>query len=180
MNPQQKAATWLTNCLILDTETTGLSDSAEIVEISIIDHKGNTVMDTLVKPAHPIPADASRIHGITNEMVAGAPTWPELHEQFNSIITGKTLVIYNADYDTRLIKQTAAQYGLTTEQPKTIECAMLTYAEHYGEWNEHRGNYRWQSLTKAAAQQNVTIQGQAHRALSDCLTTLGVIQAMKA
>ncbi|HHQ4784521.1 TPA: hypothetical protein ACSPZU_004090, partial [Aeromonas veronii] len=51
------ASNWLLNCNILDTETTGLDDQAEIVEISIIDQLGKVVFDSLVKPQKPIPAE---------------------------------------------------------------------------------------------------------------------------
>ncbi len=44
--------------MILDTETTGLYD-AEIVELSIIDTAGNVLLDTLVRPTRPIPAEAT-------------------------------------------------------------------------------------------------------------------------
>lgn len=192
MTPQQRAKQWLENCNVLDTETTGLGRDAEICEISIIDHQGNTQIDTLVKPSKPIPADATKIHGITNEMVADAPTWPEIHDQVTALLSARPLVIYNASYDLKLLEQTAASYGLnmlTTNPPKGIakqqvwgehgvHCAMLTYAEFYGEWNNSRNDYKWQRLGNAAKQQGVELDGTAHRALYDCQMTLGVIQAM--
>ncbi|MFB2828016.1 3'-5' exonuclease [Aeromonas jandaei] len=177
MTPQQQASEWLLNCHILDTETTGLDGQAEIVEISIIDQDGSVVFDSLVKPIQPIPAEATAIHGITNEMVAAAPTWATIHEQVAEIVASKPLVIYNADYDLRLMAQTAELYALTPIETEA-GCAMLTYAEHYGEWNEYKGTYRWQKLTNAAAQQGVIIDGKAHRALADVQMTLGVIKAM--
>lgn len=192
MTPQQKAKQWLENCNILDTETTGLEDEDEICEISIIDHQGNIQIDTLVKPSKPIPEDATRIHGITNEMVADAPTWPEIHDQVRKIIAARPLVIFNASYDTRILEQTARLHGLDMldhNPPEGIakqliwaehqsHCAMLAYAEFYGEWNDSKRDYKWQSLIKAAKQQNVQLEGQAHRALYDCQMTFGVIQAM--
>jgi len=173
------ASSWLLNCNILDTETTGLDDQAEIVEISIIDQLGNVIFDSLVKPQKPIPAEATAIHGITNDMVATAPSWADIHDEVCRIVSCKPLVIYNADYDMRLMAQTAALYGL---QPVTanagVHCAMLAYAEFYGDWNDYKGSYRWQRLTAAAAQQGVVTDGQAHRALADVMMTLGVLQAM--
>ena len=69
----QQAQRWLdATPVFLDTETTGLNDLAEIVEISILDDDGLVLLDTLVRPRRPIPADAIRIHGIRNEMVAEA------------------------------------------------------------------------------------------------------------
>lgn len=179
MTPQQQASEWLLNCQILDSETTGLDGQAEIVEISILDQDGRVVLDTLVKPLKPIPAEATAIHGITNDMVATAPSWAAIHERVAEIVASKPLVIYNADYDLRLMAQTAAQYGLTPIEAE-VGCAMLAYAEFYGDWNEYRGSYRRQRLTNAADQQGVVIDGKAHRALADVKMTLGVIKAMAA
>lgn len=68
----------LHNAVILDTETLGLSNHAEICEISVIDAEtGVPLLDTLIKPHHPIPNDVIKIHGITNEMVVDAPGYSE-------------------------------------------------------------------------------------------------------
>ncbi|AAN12352.1 ORF52 [Vibrio phage VHML] len=45
-------------------------------------------------------------------MVAEAPTWPMIADQFKSIVSGRKLVIYNADYDLRLIYQTNNKHEL--------------------------------------------------------------------
>lgn len=178
MTPTEKAQAWIDeNALILDTETTGLDSNAEIVEISIIDCTGAVLMDTLIKPTRPIPVDATRIHGITDEMMANAPTWPEVIGQFQKIVQGRTLVIYNADYDVRIINQTNVKHSWPLT-PLDADCAMLAYAEFYGEWDDYRNKYKWQRLGNAARQQGVVIEGKAHRALADCRMTLGVIKAM--
>jgi len=183
MTPTEKAQAWIDeNALILDTETTGLGGNAEIVEISIIDCTGAVLMDTLIKPTRPIPADATRIHGIANEMVASAPTWPMIVDQFKAIVSGRKLIIYSADYDLRIIYQTNSKHELDPVfyggEWSNAECAMLAYAAFYGEWDNYREQYKWQRLGNAARQQGVVIEGKAHRALADCQMTLGVIKAM--
>ncbi|ENU0873437.1 3'-5' exonuclease [Serratia marcescens] len=183
MTPQQQAQQWLRdNVLIMDTETTGLGDDAEIVEVTIIDTAGRVLLNTLVKPRSVIPASATAIHGITNEMVATAPSWPHVCRSLYDIISGRRVVIYNSDFDTRILDQTNDRWWITIhfkiERPM-FECAMLAYAEFYGQISD-RGGYKWQKLTSAAEQQGVIIEGTPHRALSDCLTTLGVIKAMAA
>ncbi|ENL4046415.1 3'-5' exonuclease [Serratia marcescens] len=180
MTPQQQAQQCLNrNCLVLDTETTGLDDKAEIIEIAVIDATGKTLLNTLVRPSKPIPAEATAIHGITDEMVKDAPAWPEVSPQLCSLISGKTIAIYNAEYDLRLLEQTDRIWKVTPKISVTpqIVCAMHEYAEFYGQKSD-RGGYKWQKLTAAAEQQGVIIEGTPHRALSDCLTTLGIIKAM--
>ena len=57
---------------------------------------------------------------------------------------------------------------------------MAPYAKFYGEWNDYHGSYRWQRLTAACAQQGIdTSDTTAHRALSDCVMTLRLIEKMK-
>lgn len=173
----QKARSWLSaGALILDTETTGLGPTAEIVEIAIIDTAGAVLLDTLVKPVRPIPAGATAIHGITNAQVEDAPDWTEVQPLVSDLLVGLPVVIYNAGYDCRLIEQTARRSGL----PPPVfhaECAMLAYARFWQQWDDYRGDWRWQKLTAAAMQQGVRVEG-AHRALADCFMTLEVVRSM--
>lgn len=181
----RQARVWLeTNALILDTETTGLGDDAEVVELTVIDCAGAVLLDTLVRPSGPVPAEAAAIHGITDAMLAEAPTWSAIHARFCDLIDGRQVVIYNREFDVRVIGQTARRYGLPAPQgfdlvldPGRIHCAMQAYAGFHGEWSAEKGQYRWQKLSAAAAQQGVTVTN-AHRALGDCLMTLGVVRAM--
>ena len=181
----RQARAWLAaNALILDTETTGLGDDAEVVELAVIDCAGAVLLDTLVRPSGPVPAEAAAIHGITDAMLAEAPTWSEIHARFCDLVEGRQVVIYSREFDVRVINQTARRYGLQAPQgfdlvldPGSIHCAMQAYAEFRGEWSAEKGQYRWQKLSAAAAQQGVTVTN-AHRALGDCLMTLGVVRAM--
>lgn len=181
----RQACAWLeANALILDTETTGLGDDAEVVELAVIDCAGNVLLDTLVRPSGPVPGEAAAIHGITDAMLADAPTWSEIHDRFCCLVEGRQVVIYSREFDARLISQTAHRYGLPAPKgfdqvldDDRIHCAMHAYAAFRGEWSEEKGRYRWQKLSVAAAQQGVTV-GNAHRALGDCVMTLGIIRAM--
>lgn len=187
MTEQQYAAcvaatSWLDDdCLTLDTETTGLGEDAEIVEITVIDCNGTPLMNTLVKPVcGSIPAEVVKIHGITDEMVANAPLWADINDEFMRLIAGRTVVMYNAAYDSRLIMQSQLANGLDADPMANthIVCAMHEYAKMMGEYDYKRGKpNKWHKLVDAAAHVGVTNQG-AHRALAYCLMTLGVVKAM--
>lgn len=165
--------------IILDTETTGLYATAEICQIAIINSSSITLLDTLVKPTRPIPSDATRIHGITNDQVKDAPGWMEINERVWELIQGQTVIVYNADYDFRLIVQSEQSCEpLALSDWHTIKwvCAMEAYAEHVGDWNDYHGNYRWQKLIDAAREAKYRLPDgvHPHSAAADCLMTLAV------
>lgn len=54
---------------------------------------------TLVRPIMPIPASATKIHGITNEMVADAPTWLQLAAGFYAGMQGCDFIGFNVRFD---------------------------------------------------------------------------------
>lgn len=84
-----------------DLETTGIDITKDrIVEISILKvyPNGNKESKTwLVNPTIPIPKAASDVHGITNERVAGEPTFKELAKQIHNMIKDSDLAGYNSD-----------------------------------------------------------------------------------
>ncbi|MBV7296834.1 3'-5' exonuclease [Enterovibrio paralichthyis] len=166
------------NPLIIDTETTGLTERDEICEIAAIDSNGAVFLNTLIKPIDAIPVEVIDIHGITNEAVADAPTWEQLHADIQELISGRLLAVYNADFDLRMMEQSALFSGRVFPMPLTVSCVMKAYARYVGEWCERRKNYRWHKLTAAAEQMGVTIDGMPHRALFDCLLTLGLLRKM--
>jgi len=75
--------------LYLDTETTGLGPTDQVVEIAILDPEGDPLVESLVRPTINIPPDAVAIHGITDEMVREAPSWPALWPTISPILKGR-------------------------------------------------------------------------------------------
>ncbi len=162
--------------LFLDTETTGLDKSSEIVEICIADQDGAVLYQTLVKPTQPIPLDAARIHGITNAHVQSAPGWPEVWPQVQRLLAGRVTGIYNADFDMRMIRQTNARHQIQWRPPQdtTFFCIMLLYAQFIGERDFRHGGYRLHSLEKAGKFFRISIPN-SHRATDDTMLAQQVL-----
>lgn len=151
--------------VILDTETTGLDGS--IVEIAIINTAGETLLNQLIYPGCPIPATATAIHHITDEMVADAPGFSAIYEDISRIVSqASRVVIYNAAFDVNRLRYDARRCDLPVLEFEA-ECAMEYYAEWFGEWSDYHKSFKWQRLT-----------GGGHRALGDCLATLEHVRAM--
>ncbi len=158
------------NPVYLDTETTGLEKTDEIVEISIIDETGNVLLDSLVKPLQSIPASATRIHGITNAMVQKAPAWPILWQQVRPLVLNKTIVAYNSDFDYRLMMQSHARYRLPWKDNLTFFDLLKLYSQFRGDWDSVRRSWRYFSLEQAGRSANISLPN-AHRSTADTLLT---------
>ncbi len=140
--------------IFLDTETTGLSPSrgAAIVELAIVDAAGHVLIDSLIDPGKTIPVEASRIHGITDEMVRGKPKLADVMPQVLEIIRNDLVVIYNAGFDSPF-------FPGRLRQSQGVRCAMTEFANDLGG--------PWRKLDVAARHVGHNWTGAAHRALSD-------------
>lgn len=162
---------------VLDTETTGFGADAEIVEIAVIDQHGKILLDTLVKPTVAIPVEASAIHGIYDRDVIRAPSFAEVFEQVQETYKTHLILIYNADFDNRMIRQSAAKYGIEFDAKHySTGCLMNLYAHYFADYSHYHQSYSWQSLDSAIFHCGIERDGQAHRARSDCLATLEVFR----
>jgi DNA polymerase-3 subunit epsilon len=122
------------NTIFLDTETTGLGSTDEIIEIAIINSKGIPLVNELIRPNQ----SSQAIHGITNKLVAKAPKWPEVHNKVAYYLqSADYIVVYNAEFDWRLLEQTVNQYNCPTLVPyrNKLHCSMTQFSEYYGEWD---------------------------------------------
>lgn len=190
--------------LFLDTETTGILALDEICEIAIVNLAGEVLMNSLVKPAKRVPADATEIHGISNEMVQEAPTFRELLPQLDKILENRTVLVYNLEFDEGKIarsmeangisigsqaagnpegiKQFSPWWAMVEVEPKLYRtnwhCVMELYAAFYGHWNDYYGSYRWQRLSSALGQCGVELPAGIHRALADAEMTRRLVLHM--
>src|SRR5512136_1568323 len=87
--------------VVVDTETTGQRPGIDrVVQFAAVRFEHGKVtaeFETLVDPGIPIPAEATAIHGITDEMVRDAPR--ALPGDAIAICRDAQLAAYNADFD---------------------------------------------------------------------------------
>jgi DNA polymerase-3 subunit epsilon len=106
--------------VVFDFETTGLSPwgGDEVIEIGAMKIFGNELDEanffhTLVNPKRLIPAEATKVNGITNEMVAGAPTLDEVFPKFLDFVGGAWLVAQNAKFDMSFVMKYLVHYKMS-------------------------------------------------------------------
>lgn len=171
-----------TGAVVIDTETTGLGPDAEICDIGIVRIDGTVLLDCLVRPSKPIPAEATAVHGITDEMVSDAEPWSVIYGRLIDALGGKrggSILVYNLDYDLTIINQCCRAEELPEfAKGDQWQCAMLAYSDFDGTPGKYRGQMKWHKLDAAAARFGIPPGG--HRALADAETTRRVVVAMAA
>ena len=161
------------NFLIFDTETTGLGVDDEIIELGIIDCRGNVLYHSLFCPEKEMDEAASKVSGITNEMLQDKPLFKDEFHKIASIMSGRGVIAFNEEFDESMFYQTAARYGFGPELVAPIfanaYCAMSLYDIYIG--------YERTKLEYACAVEGVEAV-QDHRAVGDCQMTLEMIQSV--
>ena len=158
--------------LILDTETTGLR-GAEVIEVALINTRGETLLDTLVCPrVSRMNPFAERVHGISLEMLAGHPTWPDVLPELTRLTERATVLAWNAPFDAQMLHNSSAVWGLP--HPRILfACAMRLYAKANGQ--------RSYGLHKAVREEglgHLLERHASHRALGDVTFVLAVLKAL--
>ncbi|MBA2692421.1 MAG: DEDD exonuclease domain-containing protein [Rubrobacter sp.] len=153
--------------VVFDLETTGTSaKEGGVTEFGAVKvYKGEVVEEfsTLVNPEAPIFPFVIRLTGITNDMVADAPTISEVLPRFEEFVEGSVLVAHNSPFDCSFV--TAARGGKRLPNPvlDTLKLARILIPG--------LPRYRLSSL---AAHLGIR-QMPNHRALSDASATAGVL-----
>jgi DNA polymerase III alpha subunit (gram-positive type) len=116
--------------VIFDTETTGLlapSVSDINMQPYITEFYGVRIspdwdvvgeFESFIKPPVPIPEIVTKITGITDDMVANAPTFIEVYDDLVELYFGaRTLVAHNAPFDVGVINWQLVRHGLERKFP---------------------------------------------------------------
>ena len=98
-----------------DLETTGLSSKNDrIIEIGAVILKNGQEIDrfqTFVDPQRKLDKKIVDLTGITDEMLAGAPSLEEVLPEFLKFVGGRVLVAHNSDFDTGFIREACLRLG---------------------------------------------------------------------
>lgn len=110
--------------ITFDIETTGKEvASSRICQISIIkEHPDGTIekKSRLVNPSIEIPAEATEVHGITNEMVENEPPFKSISKKMLEFMSGCDFVTYNGNnFDIPILAEEFLRCGISFPEPNT-------------------------------------------------------------
>ena len=110
--------------VVVDLETTGLSPvHNRILEIGAVRMRGDLAEDTLheiIDPGHPIPRQVTRITGISDADVYGAPPVEDVLPSFIEFLDEAIFVAHNCEFDWKFIAAELQRAGLPSLENRTL------------------------------------------------------------
>jgi DNA polymerase III subunit epsilon len=152
---------------IVDIETCGgrfIHPNSRIIDICILVHDGLSVVDkfsTLINPQCWIAPMYTQISGISNAMVAHAPTFAEVAGQILKYTDGHIFVAHNVSFDYNFIQGEFDNIGYNWEQEKFCTVRMA---------RKYIPGHKSYSLGKICADLGIEIYDR-HRAEGDAVAT---------
>lgn len=164
-NKGRRLNKYVPDYIVFDLETTGISVQKDsILEISAVKAQSGRIVSeysTLVNPHRHIPAAATAVNGITDQMVENAPSLRDAMEGFLDFIKDGILVGHNIHtFDTNFVYDAAVllfQKEIKNDYVDTLYLARkcLPQLQHH-------------TLGDVSSYFQISTEG-AHRALNDCI-----------
>lgn len=160
----------------IDCETTGLDANIDkVIEIAIMKFTLEGVIEkfeTLIDPGCPIPESSTKIHHITDDMVAGKPTLDSVIPTILEIAGRTPIVGHGIKFDVELVAIAADKAGIPNTIRFNKQIDTLRLARLYGDSPIN-------SLEVLRKHFNVQEEG-AHRAMSDVIVNTEVFRHLSA
>lgn len=153
------AARWAARMLeadavVIDTEATDFGGA--ICELAVVDLAENVLLQTLLDPGRPITPEASRVHGLTDDDVAGQLRFVDVLDELLACTAGRPVLAYNAPFDHAAVCNDAQHAGIDLrglENPERWGCVIRARAaaERSDCWQPLHGGHRARSDAAATA-----------------------------
>jgi DNA polymerase III epsilon subunit len=149
--------------VFLDLETTGLEpeEGHEILEfgaVRTLAGEEKAQIDMLIRPNRPIPPESSKVHGITDLFVMGAPSFEMAAAEILEFVGESVVIAHNAPFDVSFLARSLEAIGRTLPSNPVMDSVTLARSLLPG-----LASHRLEALKKTF---EVTSE-RAHRALDD-------------
>lgn len=182
-NGVDATAAWLSQKIaVIDFETTGLSpENDRVIEVGVVCFDKGVLSghrNWLINPGIAVPAEARAVNKITDEELAGAPSFVAALPEIAEALRGHLPVAYNAQFDRRFLYaeierslQTVASPLPPALEPDVTWIDPLVWAR------ELMQSEKSKKLTDVAARLGIALD-HAHRAAGDAEATGRVLLAL--
>ena len=152
--------------VILDTETTGIENDDEIIQLSLVNLDGEVLYSSYFKPQKKSHWGALKKHKLTDKFLSDKPLFKDEWIKIADILKNKNILIHNAIFDQRLVEQTCSRYSINIDFKIDSFCTMKYCKEKYG----------YAKLETVLEKNNISFNSNTlHNSLVDCFMTLKVI-----
>lgn len=159
-----------TNHLVaIDTETTGVDEKAEVVQLAVVSWDERILFNELIKPMDSISEETSRIHHITDELVSRCYRINYYWSYICGNLVGDNAVIgYNVHFDLRILNQSSLRYSML----KKYLCPVVVI-DVMQFLQDVTGNKRWLKLSEACDMMCIDFNSEdLHGAHVDSMLTM--------
>ena len=155
--------------IIIDTETTGIGEDDEILQLSIIDENENTLYNEYFKPRYKTSwPRAEAVNHISPEMVSDKPSIYEKQNEIQKIMSEVSTVIgYNIEFDLKMLRRAGIYLNPFADKIDV----MKHFADYYGDYDIRHKRYKYKSLQVCAETLGYK-SDNLHDSLEDCKATL--------
>jgi exodeoxyribonuclease X len=162
---------------VIDTETTGLDPSDQVLEVAVVQGTWNgkilsldSTFTSLVRPTVPVKPEARAAHHISDDELRKAPTWEKLAKKLPDL-TGCVVAAHNAPFDLRLLAQSGLG-GWIGRLPVVDTCQVARHAFPGAPNYQNQVLRYWLELAVPAP---YDVQAP-HRALPDTMATFALME----
>ncbi len=116
--------------IAFDVETTGtvpgVDQIIELGAVRFVDGEPEAVFSTLIDPLRPIPAAASAVNQITDDMVTGKPTIDSVLNPFSEFCGTDIIVAHNASFDAQFLSADIKKHESDSPQGTIIDTLAIS------------------------------------------------------
>jgi DNA polymerase III epsilon subunit family exonuclease len=158
--------------VVIDTETTGVGVEDAVLEVAAVRFEHGRItaeFSSLIDPERDLPEEATKVHGITAEMVKGKPKLVDVAGELAKVGRDAAPCAYNAPFDSRLVHAALAGTDCPAfdERLSWIDVYVIVASPRVDKYVKGSGRLK---LTNVCARHGIDLVG-AHRALGDARAT---------
>ena len=154
---------------MLDTETTGLDEDRELVEVAVVGPDGRLIFESLVRPSRQPSAAARRVHGLDAASLRRAPNPGAALATLTPLLEGQLVYAFGATFDRRTLELTYRRQGLAVPTWRW-GCVHALYAQVRG---------FSASLRTACEIEAIPLPRGYHRAASDAMLAWQLLERLR-
>lgn len=163
-----------TTFAVVDVETTGMRAAGDdrITDIAVVLVQGDRTelaFESLINPGCPISPQITALTGITEAMVAQAPTFDQVADQVLAALAGRVFVAHNVGFDWGFVGAELRRHrGLALDGPRLCTVKLSRRLVH---------GLSSHALDQVSAHFNLD-NGARHRAAGDALVTAEILRRL--